>query len=281
MVYAIFSLGFAGVNDVVFKKYGQRRRSVGLLLAIAGLVWTLFFLGLGLAKNTLEFEVSSVLIGSVSGLFSAFANILLVEAMKKTGASVASTIYRLNLVFVAILAFLFLDESIGMLKVLGLLAAIVAVFLFSIRRDAVEQNDLAVKFLLLLVLASFLRACMGISYKLASSFCSNDEVFLAINGIWWMIAGCSYFLLRERSIPFTMSALKYSLLSGLLICGIVLFLKLAVNKMDASIAVSISQFSFLVTAPLTAFFMDEQITVLKGLGMLLAALCVTLFFFAK
>ena len=279
MICAIFSLGFAGVNDCVFKKYGQKERPVGRLLALVGLVWTCFLLTLGAFRGTLVFDLPVMLVGVMAGLFSAMANILLVEGMKKTGASVAASIYRLNLVFVAILAFFLLKEPMGMLKIIGLVTAVAAVSLFS-RWDE-SSGRIAVKFLLLLLLASFLRACMGISYKVASSCGSSDEVFLAVNGACWVVGGCAYSSIRERKMEVSQSIFKYGLISGILVCGIVLFMKQAVNRMDASIAVSVSQFSFLVTAPLAVCFMNEKLSVGKYLGIGLAALCIILFSLSK
>jgi drug/metabolite transporter (DMT)-like permease len=281
IVYAVCSLCFAGINDVVFRKYGQKPRPVGLLLACIGIIWTLFFLALGSFKHSFELDLGTFLIGSISGIFSALANILLIEGMKRTNASLASTIYRLNLVLVALLAFIFLKETMGVLKLLGLFAAIVAVVVFSTSENKESSQRIAVKFILILLLASFLRACMGISYKIANTVGSNDEMFLALNGFWWVIFGCGYTLWRERGIRLNRSTVKYALYSGVLVCGIVLFLKLAVNRMDASVAISISQFSFLVTAPLAGYFMNERITRNKTIGMSLAALCIILFFMAR
>ncbi len=281
IAYAIFSLGFAGVNDIVFKRYGRKSRPIGFFLASIGVVWTSFFLIIGSLKGNLEANFETVLVGSVAGIISALANILLVEGMKRAGASIAATIYRLNIVFVVILAFLFLHESINFLKISGLMMAFIAIILFSTSGTGGKSNDIALKFILVLLLASFLRACMGISYKVASSCGANDEIFLAVNGSWWVIIGCIYSLLRERGMEMSGSTLKYGLFSGILVCGIVMFLKLAVNSMDASVAVSVSQFSFLVTAPLAAFLMKERISLKMGMGMTLAALCIILFSIAK
>ncbi|MFZ2655078.1 MAG: EamA family transporter [Victivallales bacterium] len=281
LTYAICSLGFAGVNDVVFRKYGQKSRPVGILLALIGIVWASFFFTMAAVKGRLEIDLATVVMGSVAGIFSASANILLIEGMKRTGASVASTIYRLNLIFVAILAFVLLCEPIGLFKLGGLVCAIAAVVLFSMPEDRRSRSNIALKFIMILLLASFLRACMGISYKLASTYGINDEIFLAVNGLCWIVSGALYTFLRERDIGSNRSVLKYSLISGLLICGIVFFLKLAVNSMDASVAVTVSQFSFLVTAPLAVFFMNERITVKKALGMSLSVVCIIVFSFAK
>lgn len=279
IIFAICSLSFAGVNDCVFKKYGQKTRPVGFFLALIGTVWTLFFIILGAYRDTLFVTSSTLLIGVASGLFSAAANILLVEGMKKTGASVASSIYRLNLIFVTILAFIFLDEPMGSFKIAGLLVAIASVSLFSDWGN--NSPDMALKFIIILLVASFLRACMGISYKMASAFGSSDEVFLATNGICWIIAGLSYSRAREVRMKLSLSVIKYGFISGTMVCGIVFFLKLAVNRMDASIAVSISQFSFLVTAPIAVFIMGEKLSSRKYIGITLAALCIILFSISK
>lgn len=282
MAYAVVSLGFAGVNDVLFRRYGAKTRPVGILLALIGTVWTLLFLALGFHRNTIQMDLATILIGTISGIVSALANILLIEGMKRTGASIAATIYRLNLVFVVVLAFVFLNESMGMFKIAGIMLAVFAVSLFLLpERNIGITANIALKFILLLVLASFLRACMGISYKFASSMGIHDEIFLAVNGFWWMVAGLSYTFLFERKMDFCRSSVKYGLISGVLVCGIVLFLKLSVNYMDASVAVSVSQFSFLVTAPLAACFMKERITFKMGLGMASAALCIILFFISN
>jgi drug/metabolite transporter (DMT)-like permease len=281
IVYAICSLGYAGINDVVFRGYGRKSRPIGLFLALIGVVWASFFLMLGLLKGNLEINIKTLLIGSVAGIVSALANILLVEGMKKTGAAIAATIYRMNIVFVVLLAFLLLHESINPLKISGLLMAFIAILLFSMPGFKGKSNAIALRFILILLLASFLRACMGISYKVASSSGANDEMFLAINGAWWIIAGCIYTLFCERGIELSVSTIKYGLSSGILVCGIVMFLKLAVNCMDASVAVSISQFSFLVTAPLAAFLMNERVSLKMGMGMSLAVLCIILFSVAK
>ena len=279
MICAVFSLGFAGLNDCVFKRYGQKARPVGLFLGLIGLVWVIFFLLCGVFRKTLVFDSSVIFIGVMAGLFSAVANILLVEGMKKTGASVAASIYRLNLVFVAIIAFFLLKEPMGMLKIIGLLIAVAAVLLFSGWEKS--SADTALKFIFLLLLASFLRACMGISYKMASGYSSNDEVFLAINGACWMVTGLIYSCFREREMALSRSVFKYGMVSGLLVCGIVFFMKQAVNRMDASIAVSVSQFSFLVTAPLAVCFMNEKLSFRKYIGVGLAAICIVLLSISK
>ncbi|MBI4978698.1 MAG: DMT family transporter [Spirochaetes bacterium] len=277
IVYAIASLSFAGVNDMVFKKYGQKRRPVGLFFCFIGVIWFLFFFLLGAARHSLQMTLPTLVIGSIAGIFSIAANIALVEGMKKTGAAIGATIYRLNLVFVAVMAFMFLRESITTMKIIALVFSLAAISLFSVPEKGAGNKKIAYQFIILLVAASILRACMGISYKIASNYAVSNELFLAVGGIWWAAAGILYYTLRERAMSCDRSIIRYSLISGVLICGIVFFLKLAVNTADASVAVTISQFSFLITAPLVVLFLKEHFSVMKAAGMAAAVICIILF----
>jgi len=276
IVFSLCSLFFAGINDLIFKRYGRKPRSVGALVALIGMVWTIFFLGMGFVKGGLSFTPLTWLVGGGAGAASAIANILLIEAMKKTGAGLAATVYRLNLVFVVVLAFLFLHESFNGWKLAGLGVAVAAIVLmFKSHHEAPGQFP-AVKYLFLLVLASFLRAGMGIGYKIASLCHIQDESFLVLNGLAWMIFGSVYMGKKDLVGVVHTGIIAYAVLSGLMVCGIVLFMKLAVNYGDASVAITISQFSFLITFPMSVILFHEHCSLKKIVAVLLAVVCIIL-----
>lgn len=127
----MLSLSFAGINDLIFKKYSDRSRSVGVFVSIIGMVWSLFFIVKGLINETLFFNNQTIFIGLFAGITSVVANMLLIKAMKHTSASAGAMIYRLNIVFLAILAFLFLNEKFTFLKILSLGLAVLATYLIS------------------------------------------------------------------------------------------------------------------------------------------------------
>lgn len=281
IIYALVSLSFAGVNDLVFKMYGNKTRSVGLFLIGVGAVWASFFAGLAVLRNTFFVSWSTVAVGSTAGILSACANILLIEGMKRSSAAIAATIYRLNLVFVVLLAVTFLGESMSLLRAAGTLLAVAAVTLFSLPSGNVHIPHVATRLIAVLVLASFLRACMGISFKVAGTLAVSDEVFLAVTGVWWSLVGIVYYAVREHTMRCTAAVVRYAASSGALICGLVFFLKQAVNIGDASIAVTISQFSFLVTAPLAAGVLQERFAGRKIAGMALAVACIVIFSLAR
>lgn len=276
ILFSLCSLGFAGFNDMLFRRYGQTNRPVGLFVALIGVVWAGFFAALGWFKGSLALTVSALAIGSVAGVCSATSNLIFIEAMKRTGAGIGATIYRLNLVFVAILAAVFLNESFTFIKVLGLAMAVGTVLLLTAERDA-GARAVGRQFILLLVAASFLRACMGIAYKVASNHGTSNEAFLLINGIYWVLFGALYAWLVEKETGIDRHVCGYSILSGALVCGIVLFLRLAVNAGDASMTVTISQLSFLVTIPCAVCFLNESVSFRKMAAVGLAVLCILCF----
>jgi drug/metabolite transporter (DMT)-like permease len=274
IVYALLSLSFAGVNDVVFKYYSNRSRPLGSFFMITGSLCLIVFTARGLGRGAFFLDAHTLGLGLAAGFFSAGANLLLVYCMRHTGAAVASTVYRLNLVLVALFAFLLLGESMGAFKIAAVLVAIVAVVVFS-GADGVKPG--ASRYLMLLVLACMLRAGMGLLYKIGATQHVCEDAFLALTGLTWLLSGLLFRLVtRERSPSGDPGVWRIPLLSGLLICGIILFMKLAVNTGDAGVVVTITQFSFLVTFPIATVAFRERVTPRKILGIALAVCCIGL-----
>ena len=283
IAFALLSLVFAAVNDVVFKLYARNIRSRGLYAAIVGIVWTVVFAGAALTSSERGeiFAGVTVYWGIVSGTFSITANILLLESMARLEAGVCATVYRLNLAFAAILAFIFLGETVTNGKLLGLGFAILAIACFAWHCRSAEDREkkgavLSYGFLGLIILASLLRAGMGVSYKYALSSGAEQHGMLAFNGVMWIVLGGAYFLFRERSIPRSdnRKSWLYGMASGVLVCGIVFFMALALTHGEASVVLPVSQMSFIGTALLGRMLLGERIPLIKWLGILFGFGCV-------
>ncbi|MBN8218657.1 MAG: EamA family transporter [Spirochaetes bacterium] len=274
IVYALCSLVFAGINDAVFKSYSAKSRPLGAFFLITGLMSLAVFSARGLARGALFLDAPTLGLGLAAGFFSAAANILLVYAMRHTGAAVASSIYRLNLVLVALLAFVFLGESFPPAKLAALAIAVAAVLVFSGSEGA---RPGAARFVGVLVAACALRAGMGLLYKVASLHHVCEDSFLALTGFTWAISGLLLHLFgKERGAPGDRGAWRIPLVSGALICGIILTMKLAVNTGEAGVVITITQFSFLVTFPIATVAFREKVTPRKVAGLALAAGCIAL-----
>lgn len=281
IVFALISLFFSGLNDFVFKLQARGNQRCGQYLAVVGAVWMLVFAIGAMLQGAVYISPTAIKWGLIVGLVSAIANYLLIVSLRSLDASVGVTIYRLNLLAATIIAILFLGESVTVAKTLGVIAASIAVVLFSAndrsQRAAVVQWALVSVFS-----ASLLRALVGIGYKLcnreleilpASLAVGQSEFFLAVQGFVWMIVGLAV-MKYEGETKLEYKSVNIGVLSGLLICGLVWFFNKALAIGDASVIIPVSQMSFLVTALLSRGFIKERFTGLKPVALAISVIAI-------
>ncbi|MDD2710159.1 MAG: EamA family transporter [Verrucomicrobiae bacterium] len=274
ILFAIGSLICAAANDLVFKRYARKPRSIGIYVALVGLIWTAVFTFKASPSSFEHLQPATLWWGIAAGVFSVVSNILLIEAMRHHEAGICATIYRLNLAPAAILAFIFLGEQVSMWKVLGILAAAGSVLLFFLPNHSTKTH-VRHSLPMALVAASLLRAGMGISYKVGISSGADASQFLAINGVLWLVGGLIYaFWLESHPRTFSLPIFGYGFFSGALVCGIALFMMLALQRGDASAILPVTQLSFLVTGILGTLFLREAFTRRKVAGWILAGICI-------
>lgn len=271
--YALLSMLFAGVNDFIFKQYisAHPRRGLGLFMAGVGLVWTgLCGAGMAITHAPLRLDSWPIVLGA--GACSFVANVLFINSFRVYPAGTGATIYRLNLVLVAVLSFLWLREAVTAWKVAGIVLGVVAVVALGRADATVETRAKAtVTGALMLAAACVCRALMGILYKLASTYGIPQFTLLAVNGLCWLLGGLLLVALARDPWRPDARLLRFAAASGLLVVGIVYGMFAATRHADASIAIPITQMSFLVTSVLGVMLHGEQWS-WPRLGMLAAAI---------
>ncbi|PLY01956.1 MAG: EamA/RhaT family transporter [Desulfuromonas sp.] len=274
ILYALLSLTFAAMHDVVFKRYAKKDRSRGTYIACIGLIWLLLQLATAYFCGDID-SVSSetILFGVIAGLFLTASNLMLLESMTHIDASMGSTIYRLNTLGVVVLAVLFLNEPFRLYKGLGILAGVVSVILLY-RHDTdahIDKRTFAI-FFAIAVAASLFRALYGVTSKAGLLAGADIQPMLMIAAFCWMIGGSGYALLREKRLRLTRTKAIYSLVSGILVFLIVNFLLLAIEHGEASTVIPIANMSFVLALVLSIFLGMERFTMRK-LGAILTAAC--------
>ena len=114
IVFAFCSLICSALNDFLFKLFANNKGNKGFFMAIVGAVWCI-----ALFCTPFQFRNNlwlTILWGSISGLCSFSANVLLIQSMSHQSATICSTVYRLNLVAVVLGAALLLGESLTLLQ---------------------------------------------------------------------------------------------------------------------------------------------------------------------
>lgn len=246
ILYALLSLFFAGMNDVVFKRYAAKQRSRGMVVFGIGLVWALLQLLLMEAKGaSLPSDATTLAYGTAAGLALTLSNLLLIESLAHIEVSLGSTIYRLNTIGVVLLSMLFLQESLGLFKAAGVASGVGAVLLLSSRPAGGVDPWLHRRFVWMAVCASLLRAVYGVITKAGLNEGGDAEGMLLIAALCWVVGGAFYARLREGRFLLTRSKISYALLSGVLVTLIVNFLMAAVALGEASVVIPIANLSFM------------------------------------
>jgi drug/metabolite transporter (DMT)-like permease len=277
VIFAVLSLTFAGVNDVVFKRYSAKDRSRGMYVLGIGVVWS-FLQAVSFYFRGVSFslDIPTVYFGIGAGILLTLSNILLIESLTHIDTSLGSTIYRLNTIGVIILASLFLDESVGVYKAAGIAAGIAGVLLLSRKPSVLHDNGIYRLYVGAAVAASLLRAAYGVLTRSAVLHHAGLDMMLLMVSSCWIVGGCCYAILRERRFSLTKKKALYSALSGILVFLIVNSLMLAVMSGEAGTVIPIANMSFVVAMVLSAALGMEALTFRKVCAVLIACLSIFL-----
>ncbi len=261
VLYALLSLFFAGLNDLVFKRYAAKERSRGMVVFTIGLVWAgLQLLLLQAAGTALTFDAVTLLYGLLAGVALTLSNLLLIESLTHIEVSLGSTIYRLNTLGVVVLSMLFLQEPMGLYKTAGIASGLVAILLLLQVTAVGVDLRLHRLFVGLAILASLLRAIYGVVTKAALNQGADSGLLMLIAALCWIVGGAAYARFREGRFRVTGKKLAYGAVSGLLVALIVNFLVAAVALGEASVVIPIANLSFVAALLLAAALGWERLT---------------------
>ncbi len=278
ILFALLSLLSAGLLDVVYKRYSRKERSRGTYIFGIGLVWCVLQAAVvSIGDEALLIDATSVKYGLFAGLCLTLSNLLLLESLTHINISLGSTIYRLNTIGVIIMAFLFLGEDIGGVKLLGVALGILAVGLLyhpDSAPVAQEKQKQFLPFFLMAIAASLFRAGYGVITRGGILHQADPQTMLLICALSWVVGGALYARLREGRFRLTLKKISYALVSGVLVFLVVDFLMLAVKYGEASIVIPVANMSFVVAMVLSVVLRYESLNLRKGAAMVVACLAI-------
>ena len=277
ITFALLSLIFAGINDIVFKKYSIKIRSKGMYIFGIGIVWTIIqFLYFNINNINLSFDLNSIVYGLITGLFLTISNILFIESLAHINISLGTTIYRLNTIGVVILSFIILNEPLGTNKLIGIISGLIAVLILYEINYNNSKTSIIKTFFLLVIAASLFRAIYGIISKIAILSNADINSMLIIISLSWIIGGAIYAIFRENIFDITKKICIYSMISGILVFLIVNFLMLAIKYGEASIVIPIANMSFILALLISIVLKMESISLRKIFSIFLAIISIIL-----
>ncbi len=277
IIFALLSLVIGGLNEVVFKRYSTRDRSRGMMICGVGVVWTiLLMIDTSIRGDAIVFTQTTWWYGLVAGVFVAIANILLLESLRHMEVSLGSTIYRLNTIAVVFLSVIFLGESMSVIKLAGVSCGVIAVLLLYRQQHSIGTHSTLKTGLIIVTTGALLRAVYGVVTKAGLSQGADADALMLISAICWIISGLLYAVLIEHRYSITRAKLIYSLVSGILVYGIVRTLVTALSLGEASVVITIANMSFLMSLLVALVLKMEVLSPKKIVAMLFAISAITL-----
>ena len=278
--WAFACMFFAACNDLLFKFFAGKNRGNGFFVSVVGVVWLVVALIPALLGQAPADWRATIIWGCISGFFSLAGNIMMLDAMRSLDVGVCSTIYRLNLVPVTVGAALILNENITPIQYVGIAAACLAILAFVPRNQSEVKRKLGWAFIVMII-ASLLRAGMGLSYRYGFLHGASEKYVVVVNSLFWIFGGVLYAFWRERHLmPYNKQDWKNLFflggLSGALVTGIVITMALMLKLGNASVVLPIAQMSFLVTGALGIWLFKERLTVSKAMAFILGVAAVLL-----
>jgi uncharacterized membrane protein len=277
VLYALLSLFFAGLNDLVFKRYAIKARSRGTIIAVIGVVWA----GMQLLFNPPVggwpgFSSLDLQFGLSAGVALTLSNLLLIESLTHIEVSLGSTLYRLNTLGVVVLSVGFLGESLSPIQATGIAFGILAVFLLLRTEQGRVHGRVFRRFVIWAIIASLLRAIYGVLTKAGLNQGADGGRMLLIAACCWILGGTLYALIREEGFQAHAKPLLYGVISGLLVTLIVNFLVMAMTLGDASLVIPIANLSFLAALILSLLLGWERLSGRKFAAIVCAVVSIVL-----
>ena len=271
MFYLLFSICISSFLFVIFKLFDVLK--INTFQAIVVNYLTAAILGFYLSNNSVSFQqipsqpwfLGAFLLGI---MFILVFNIMALTS-QKNGLSVASVSSKMSVVIAIIFGVWYYEESIGLVKLIGILLALVAVYLTSIK----EKNEIVKKNkdFLFPVLLFFGSGAIDTSLKyVETSFVAEGGVPLFSATIF----GCAFVLgvivLLYQKVKGILSFEFKSILGGILLgvpnyFSIVYLLKaLSTEGMESSTAFTLNNVGIVILSTLFGLFIFKEKLISKN-----------------
>jgi len=271
ILYSLISLVSAGFLDIAYKRSTFEPQSRGVFFFTGGLVWVIYqcvFSQLG--NNAFRFDETTLIYGMIIGIIATLANISLVESLSKLDVSLGSTIYRLNTIGVVVLSYFFIDEKLGLEKLIGIALGVTSIFIiYNHPKNNLQINYLKL-FVSIAIFASILRAVFGVLLKQSIISGAQTDTIMLLTAICWMMGGLLYYLIQEWPSRITLTKVSCGVTAGLLIITVANSLTEALKYGEVSIAAPIANLSFVIALIISILLGMERITIRKIVAIILA-----------
>ncbi len=280
VVFALVSMVLVGTADFVYKRAAVAGAAPSSFMLMQSWFFGTTAFVFGLVTGTLRFH-PALLLGPVAALVVFSGARMFILSLAGGEATVNTPIFRLSFVITVALAILFLGEQFTLRKLAGFALAAAAILLltgFPLGRLLRREVRTAPGKPLLWALAAM--GCMGLLnfiYKIAALLGATAPAFIFSQFCTFTLIALSHALWWEGSLRLDRAVWTHAPFAGAFNSAGFIFLILALQRGEASVAVPISQMSFVMTTLLAAILYREDFTLRKSAGLAAAVLTILVF----
>jgi uncharacterized membrane protein len=269
--YALGAMLFFGIGDLIYKRGGLAGVQPHHLLMVQSWVFLPTVTVFGWLSGTLAF-VSGTMWGCVAGLFIWLGFYNFAHSLRSGSISVNAPIFRLSFVMTAVLAIVFLGESLTWAKALGILLALIATWLLLAvpGASAAGRREETLQSLVRVVIATVAVGIGNLIYKIGLRAGATPASLVVAQACVVVPISTLFVALIDRRPRLSVAVLRYAPAAAIVLAVAFALMVGSLTQGEASSLIPIAQMGFVVTALFGFLFMREAFTARKGAGLLAA-----------
>lgn len=282
MIFLLLSILFSTGLFVIFKYFGIYK--IDVLKAIFVNYIVAFFMGFFFAER--QIPISEIYLEPwFSGalfLGALFVSIFFVMAMtaQKNGVSVTSIAGKMSVVVPVVFGIILYNESVTFLKIVGIIMALIAVYLSSVKEEKSEKNGTLLLPILLFIGSGTIDTLLK---YIQENYVSDEDVSIFSGSLFGIAGVFAFFILVIKTIKKREAFGYKNIIAGIILgipnyYSIIFLIKALQNKnFESSTLFTINNVAIVVVSTLVGlFFFKEKFSIKNRIGVAMAILGIIL-----
>ena len=278
MIFLLLSILFSTGLFVIFKYFGIYK--IDVLKAIFVNYIVAFFMGFFFAER--QIPISEIYLEPwFSGalfLGALFVSIFFVMAMtaQKNGVSVTSIAGKMSVVVPVVFGIILYNESVTFLKIVGIIMALIAVYLSSVKEEKSEKNGTLLLPILLFIGSGTIDTLLK---YIQENYVSDEDVSIFSGSLFGIAGAFAFFILVIKTIKKREAFGYKNIIAGIILgipnyYSIIFLIKALQNKnFESSTLFTINNVAIVVVSTLVGlFFFKEKFSIKNKIGVAMAVL---------
>ena len=282
MIFLLLSILFSTGLFVIFKYFGIYK--IDVLKAIFVNYIVAFSMGFFFAER--QIPISEIYLEPwFSGalfLGALFVSIFFVMAMtaQKNGVSVTSIAGKMSVVVPVVFGIILYNESVTFLKIVGIIMALIAVYLSSVKEEKSEKNGTLLLPILLFIGSGTIDTLLK---YIQENYVSDEDVSIFSGSLFGIAGVFAFFILVIKTIKKREAFGYKNIIAGIILgipnyYSIIFLIKALQNKnFESSTLFTINNVAIVVVSTLVGlFFFKEKFSIKNRIGVAMAILGIIL-----